>query len=818
MSFDKSLDDFGGGQFKTTGHATESTILDLFKEELAKKVKVLTQLSYPQLSGRKQPDATIGEKQDYFIEAEWEGNETKGLVQAARYQRLGCKGIFVVMFPNRLRRSMPRAVLLRQAQNAKLSAIAIFNDERTQDFFSGTIDEVTSRISVHVLKEIQVEIKTASVISIIREAVEYISATLAGITEQSLDEIFGGKSVFDNILQYEEKSYPLKEMRKGAAYLLVNQILFYHLLSKARPSDFEELNEDKIQSFEELQTYFEKVLKIDYRPTFGFRIATKLPEEALDPVKEAVNIIKILQPERIKHDILGKIFHELIPFEVRKAVAAFYTNNEAGALLARLSIKTPTDRVIDLACGSGTLLVCAYQRKRELMRTEGKTFTPQDHMRFLEEDLTGVDIMPFAAHLAAVHLSLQEPLYETQRVRLAVWDSTEPTVRPGKTIPALSRELRKAYARPKLDVFANQSAASGFSENAYITKGSLTPEGVGGDAISLEKVDVVIMNPPFTRQERLPEEYKNKLSERFKDYSNDLTGQTGLHGYFLLLADIFLNDGGRLAFVLPATVLRLQSMEGIRKFLVENYRLDYIITTEQRSAFSEAARFREILLVATKTKENLDTSKCLFVNLRRIPVDAADSDFLADEIASSKLLNQNVDDSDLSTELVSQIDLRLSTENWFDRISIQTGESLLDVCSQQAGDRLQTLQVLLDNRKGKIIRGIEHLTGKPVSVSSAFILSSEKHALKKDDRWILKENRTDSVVVRDKLVDIDVTVPKKALIPTLRRPTGLKSIDVSGDTDFAVVSRFAGDNCFFLKDMVEKGNNLSSMLRSGASI
>ncbi|MGD0646261.1 MAG: N-6 DNA methylase [Candidatus Bathyarchaeia archaeon] len=813
MSIDKSLDEFGMGSFKTTGHATESTILDLFIEELAKKVKVLTQLSYPQISGRKQPDATIGEKQDYLIEAEWEGNETKGLVQAARYQRLGCKGIFVVMFPNRLRRSMPRAVLLRQAQNAKLSAIAIFNDERTQDFFSGTIAEVTNRISVHVLKLIQVEIKTASVISIIREAVEYISATLVGITEQSLDEIFGGKSVFDNILQYEEKSYPLKEMRKGAAYLLVNQILFYHLLSKARPSDFEELNEDKIQGFEELQTYFEKVLSIDYRPTFGFRIATKLPEEALDPVKEAINIIKILQPERIKHDILGKIFHELIPFEVRKAVAAFYTNNEAGALLARLSIKTPTDRVIDLACGSGTLLVCAYQRKRELMRTEGKTFTTQDHMRFLEEDLTGVDIMPFAAHLAAVHLSLQEPLYETQRVRLAVWDSTEPTVRPGKTIPALSRELRKAYARPKLDVFTNQSAASGFSENAYIKKGSLTPEGVGGDAISLEKVDVVIMNPPFTRQERLPEDYKNKLSERFQDYSNDLTGQTGLHGYFLLLADIFLKDGGRLAFVLPATVLRLQSMEGIRKFLVENYRLDYVITTEQRSAFSEAARFREILLVATKTKEGLNASKCLFVNLKRIPVDIGDSDFLADEIVSSMNSGQELDDSDLTTEFVEQNELKVSIQNWFDKIPAKSGESLLDLCLRQKENKLLTLRVFLDARKASIIRGIEHWTGKPVSVSSAFIMSSERHAMKKDDRWILKEMRPDHLVVKDRLVEIETNVPKRVIIPALRRPAGLQSINVSDDVDYAIVSRFAGDQYFFIKELVEKGNNLSNYVK-----
>jgi type I restriction-modification system DNA methylase subunit len=814
MSSDKSLDDFAIGPFKTTGHATESTILDLFMEELGKKVRVLTQLSYPQLSGRKQPDATVGEKQDYFIEAEWEGNETKGLVQAARYQRLGGKGVFVVLFPSRLRRSMPRQTLLRQAMGCRFSGIGIFNDERKEDFFSGSLDEVATKISDHVLKEIPiVETKTPKVISIIQKAVDYISATLVGVTEQSIEEIFGGKSVFDNILQFEEKKYPLKEMRKGAAYLLVNQLLFYHLLSRARPDDFEELDEEKIQSFERLQEYFDKVLKIDYRPTFGFRIATRLPKETLDPVRETINIIKALKPEKIQQEILGKIFHDLIPFEVRKAVAAFYTNNEAGALLAKLSIHEDTDKVADFACGSGTLLVSAYQQKKKLKEMSGQAFTPQDHARFLEQDLTGIDIMPFAAHLAAVHLSLQAPLYETQAVRLAVWDSTEATVRPGKVIPTISRELRKAYANPKLDVFSDQKARSQFSDEAYIKKGSVTPEGVGGDSIPLESVDVVIMNPPFTRQERLPDEYKSKLAERFKQYSDVLTGQVGLHGYFILLADTFLKDGGRLAFVLPATVLRLQSLEGIRKFLVANYRLDYIVTTEQRSAFSEAARFREMLLIATKTKEELDATKCLFVNLKRIPVDAADSDFLADEMISSKSTSQQLDDADLSTQFVEQSQLKLSTGNWFDRISSKTEESLLDVCSQQAADKLQTLQTLLGSRKGKIVRGIEHWTGKPVSVSSAFIMASERHALKKDDRWILKETRTDSILVKDKLVDIETSVPKKAMIPALRRPTGLQSMDVSDDTDFAVVSRFAGDNNFFFKALVEKGSNLSNYVK-----
>jgi hypothetical protein len=276
---------------------------------------------------------------------------------------------------------------------------------------------------------------------------------------------------------------------------------------------------------------------------------------------------------------------------------------------------------------------------------------------------------------------------------------------------------------------------------------------------------------------------------------------------------MFLKEGGKLAFVLPATVLRLQSMEGIRKFLAKNYQIDYIITTEQRSAFSEAARFREILLVATKTKKDHNSSKCLFVNLKRIPVDAADSDFLADEVISSKATSQELNDSDLSTGFVSQKELKKTTENWFDKITGQGEESLLDICLQQSPDKLKTLEDILEFRKGKIVRGIEHWTGKPVSVSSAFILSSERHALKKDDRWILKEFKKDSILVKDKLVDIEITVPKKAVIPALRRPSGLQSIDVSAEVDYAVISRFTGDQQFFIKELVEKGTSISKYVK-----
>jgi hypothetical protein len=41
--------------------------------------------------------------------------------------------------------------------------------------------------------------------------------------------MFGGKNVFENILQYGEN--PVHEMMHAAAYILIDHIVFYHILN-----------------------------------------------------------------------------------------------------------------------------------------------------------------------------------------------------------------------------------------------------------------------------------------------------------------------------------------------------------------------------------------------------------------------------------------------------------------------------------------------------------------------------------------------------------------------------------------------------------
>jgi len=654
------------------GRPTEMSLRDLLIEELKRRgVVVIPEVSFRTVDGRRlMPDLVLKNGAEYVVETKL-GAETKlldAMVQLYEYSKhvVEAKGAFAVLFPSELRRPWPTDVIMSIARDAKteISCIGIFKDLRPSQPFKGNLFEVADWIAGHVLRTPVVEADTGFAIRVLRDAVDYVTASIKQLQSEELEDIFGGKSVFENVLQYEEGKYPLEEMRKAATYLLINQLLFYHVLTRVDAS-FPVIDEDKIKYPADLQAYFEPVLRRDYSSVFGFDVASRLPDSAVDAVRKTVITVKALAPEKIRHDLLGKVFHELIPFEIRKAVAAFYTNNEAAEILAQLAIDRADAKVMDLACGSGTLLVAAYRRKRELLLKEKGGFALEDHKRFLEQDLTGVDIMPFAAHMAVVHLSLQALAagHETEKVRIAVWDSTE--LNPRQTIPAISRELKVAYKRPTLELFMEGKP---LEEKAYIEKGAITLEGIGGEQIPLRQVDLVVMNPPFTRTERLPETYKEELRTRFKEYRNLIWGRVGLHLFFVFLADKFAKVGGRVALVLPATVLRIKSMKGARNLWTENYHMEYIISTLERAAFSEAAQFREILLVAKKIKNISekgvvhDNLKCAVVSLKRLPKNLEEARKMAQTISIKRQeipANGIYDDELLSLKVVTQGELRI---------------------------------------------------------------------------------------------------------------------------------------------------------------
>jgi len=771
---------------------TEMTVRNFLQKELEKRsVKVEPERSYTTPIGRLVPDLLLRNGAEYVVETKL-GAETKlldAIVRLYDYSKYtDAKGAFAILFPEELRHPWTVEMLEKIAIDPKLKYIvtAIFKDFRPSTKYEGNLSEVADWIASQVLKPLAVEVDTGFAIKVLTQAVEAITLSARSLKSVDLEEIFGGRTVFENILQYEEGHYPLDEMREAATYLLVNQIIFYHVLSTANPQ-FETIDEGKIGKPVDLLRYFEAVLKKDYTSVFGFDVASKLPQSATKIIKNVIVVVKALAPEKIGHDVLGKVFHELIPYNIRKAVAAFYTNNEAAEILASLSIEKPDATVIDLACGSGTLLVAAYRRKRELLQCGSKGISLEAHRRFLEHDLTGVDIMPFAAHLAVMHLSLQALLHETEKVRIAVWDSTE--LKPNMKIPAIYSELKAAYRKPTLDMFKDEFV---IPKDAHIKKGAVTLEGVGGQEIPLEKVDLVIMNPPFTRQERLPKEYKDGLFKRLGEYKSQLSGQLGLWGYFLLLADRFVKEEGRIALVYPSRPLGAKSARKIREFILDNYAMEYIISSWERLAFSESTLLREVLLIMRKISNKGDrTPICKIINIKKMPRSLEEAQSLAGEIRTA---SSDYESERLKAATVTQIELRKTVNNWFIHIASfdpKVARQWLDIQSRATG-KLQQFRDYIENRKIDIIRGVETKGSLGFQFFEAFVVRDPKRALKAHDLWYAERIQGQKLLARNRFTNEIVEIPNSVLCNGIRRASGMNTIDLSHIQDYIVTRPFAG--------------------------
>jgi type I restriction-modification system DNA methylase subunit len=412
------------------------------------------------------------------------------------YKVLGIKGGFAILYPEELARPMPIEVVRDFCMKARLKLVSMFPPEDARPFnvYEGLLPQVARKIAEHVLTPPKyVEPSIDYIIKSLRESAMYIVNGLRHLASSQLEGFFGGKDVFKNILQYEEGKYPAEELKFAAAYLLVNQLLFYHVISRLR-SEFPEIDPDAVLHPSDSNTYFRRVLDTNYKAVFSYDVASLIPPKFLGEIRTIINVIKGLSAEKVGGDLLGTIFHDLIPFDVRKNVAAFYTNVLAAELLASLAIDRSDVKVADFAVGSGGLLVAAYRRKKELLNAP---FTQEVHRRFVEEELLGVDVMPFAANIAACHLALQSPHYFTNKVQIAIWDSTDLT--PEKVIPSAARLEMVLTGQTFLDSFIKPTAEA---------KGVVSLNGKRAEEIKLETYDLVIMNPPFTRQERLPKEYK----------------------------------------------------------------------------------------------------------------------------------------------------------------------------------------------------------------------------------------------------------------------------------------------------------------------
>jgi len=416
--------------------------------------------------------------------------------------------------------------------------------------------------------------------------------------------------------------------------------------------------------------------EINYWPIFRIAsdIVVPIPDALATAVLDRLGLVAEALHELgtgTTHDLAGQMFGRLITD--RKFLATFYTLPASAALLAELGAdRLDTDwsdpeaftdlRIADLACGTGALLAAAYRAVAVRHRRAGGDDDAL-HATMMERALIGADIMPAATHLTAATLSSAHPTttFDRTRIHTMPYGDPEPDDPGGRATAIGSLDLILKDAQPSL-FGTGQHAIRGRGQPLPIH--SSPAQQRQGDELNLPQssVDLMIMNPPFTRplghegtQEGVPvssfagfntsADEQRAMSSALRRIRGHLKHPAG-HGYaglasnFIDLAHAKVKPGGVLALVLPLAVISGEAWSSARRLLAREYRDLTFVTIaaigDTGRAFSSDTTIGEALVFATRRDQTSPDSEseapATYVSLLRRPNSQAEAAEIAREI------------------------------------------------------------------------------------------------------------------------------------------------------------------------------------------
>ncbi len=316
------------------------------------------------------------------------------------------------------------------------------------------------------------------------------------------------------------------------AYLLMNRISFYKTLE----SQIVDVDIKKLEKFEaangreysqKLQEKFQALTeKADYEGIFQKTILDDVPvhDKLTYHLNEFIEELSAYNLGKIGADIIGRVYEDLIPVDARHRLGQYYTPPPIVDLIIELCVKSPEDKALDPGCGSGSFLVKAYHKLRDLKKKENPFRKDEDLHQELLEQVYGIDINPFPAQLSSMNLAVRNLKVRSEHINIFPVDFFK--VRPGM-------------------------------------------------ALFPKEFDVVVTNPPYTRQEEM--EYKQQIREEALTCSDgsriDISGQAGIYVYFFTHSAKFLRNKGKMGYITANTWLDVGFGKGLKKFFLENFKI-----------------------------------------------------------------------------------------------------------------------------------------------------------------------------------------------------------------------------------------------------
>jgi type I restriction-modification system DNA methylase subunit len=273
--------------------------------------------------------------------------------------------------------------------------------------------------------------------------------------------------------------------------------------------------------------------------------------------------------EHVDRDVLGHLYQEHLPPEERKALGEFYTPVAVVDLIldsvgytADKQLEKEEYDLIDPACGSGTFLVRAT--KRLLERLDNKGVPPRDAIEIVQERIHGLDLNPFACHIAELNLLFQvidlykevkdeDPDYTLDRFHIYRTDSLR--VETQESLTALhSSEVQRQYREER------KQASTVKTRTDY---------------------GFVVGNPPYVRIQNIQ---KGPARAEYDDYE---TAHYNYDLYILFMerAADWLAEDGSIGFIVSNKFTENRYGAKIQDFLLQNYRIQEIINFGDVSVF-----------------------------------------------------------------------------------------------------------------------------------------------------------------------------------------------------------------------------------------
>lgn len=330
----------------------------------------------------------------------------------------------------------------------------------------------------------------------------------------------------------------------------------------------------------------------------GFELS--IPGELVDKldqpqIRTVLALRGVLSTTSHPAEILSMVYERLFVQDARRDLGQFATPNYISEILAKWAITDADDTILDPGVGAGMLSSAAVMEKIQLGADKPL------------HDIHANDIDELAVSMAAVSLKLVD----------------------GPGSPVLERGNF-------LDLKPHDWTDNGL--------------------VKTQSVDAVVANPPYSRSQAMEMAVKAQANRVVSGETGiDFHGKSPLYVYFLAHAAQFVDDGGRLAFIIPSGFMETEFGVPFKEYLLDRFRIEAIVQIDEDDNTFRGVRTTTSLLFL-KYEQPPEDHETTFINLSRWPEVDSFSELLEMDFA---------DDSDENGYRVDLLQRLLTPEdNW----------------------------------------------------------------------------------------------------------------------------------------------------------